>query len=159
MPGDPKWEMLKKPVPSGGGVEGFLPTFSVLGDGDNNNELCRLDAGQLVQVCEARSLITALPLLESRQDLPVTLHVKLIALEMSGIWSSIKSSSPSDPLTILGYLHLKVKGSYCFLDANQSWKLFISSWKLKPFTIALFWSLWERGEVQIGWVYFNEQCV
>lgn len=44
-----------------------------------------MDEGQLVQVCEAQSLITALLLLESRQDLPVTLHVKLIALEMSGI--------------------------------------------------------------------------
>lgn len=128
---------------SGGGVKRFLSTFCVLWNGDNSNELCWVDAGQLVQVCEAQSLITALLLLESNQDLPVTLHVKLIALEMSGIWSSIKSSSPSDPLTFFGYLHLKVKGSYCFLDANQLWKLLISSWKLKPFAIALFWTWWE----------------
>lgn len=139
MYSDPKWEILKKPVPSGGGVKRCLSTFHVLWNGDNNNELCWVDAGQLVQVCEAQSLITALLLLESRQDLPVTLHVKLIALEMSGIWSSIKSSSPSDLLTIFGYLHLKVKGSYCFLDANQLWKLLIS-WKLKPFPIDLFWA-------------------
>lgn len=142
MSSDPKREILKKPAPRGGGVKRFLPTFCVLWNGDNNNELCWVSADQLVQVCKARSLITASLLEESRQDLPVTLCVKLIALEMSGIWSSIKSSGPSDPLTISGYLHLKVKGGCCFLDTNQLWKLLIS-WKRKPIAITWFWAWWE----------------
>lgn len=133
MYSDPKRE-IKKPVPSGGGIKRFLHTFCVLWNGDDNNELCWMGTDQLVQVYKAQSLITAFLLEESRQDHPVTLHVK-----------RIRSSSSSDPLIILGYLHLKVKGGCFFLDTNQLWKLLIS-WKRKPknpVAIALFWAWWE----------------
>lgn len=66
-------------------VKRFPSTCSALRNGDNDNELCWVGEGQLVQVPKAQSLITALLLVENGQPLPVTLHVRLIALEMSGI--------------------------------------------------------------------------
>lgn len=74
---------IQEQVPSGR-VEGFLSSFSIVRDGENNNELFWVDTVQLVHVCKAWSL-TALVLVENGRPLPVTLHVKLIALEMSGI--------------------------------------------------------------------------
>jgi hypothetical protein len=55
-----------------------------LRNGDSD-DFCWVGADQLVQVCKALSLITALLLVEKGQPLPVTLHLRLIALEVLGI--------------------------------------------------------------------------
>lgn len=107
-----KWEILKWPVPSSG-INRFLPTFSVLRNGDDDNELCWVGAGQLVQICKAESYYSftacgerAAPSCDFACETNCPGNVRNL------IFHQILQLS--DPLTILGYLHLKVKGGCAF---------------------------------------------